>query len=74
MRLLSSTLNLPRDFFSLSSLFNRRSIELDSELSKASAESGVFPVELFGEEPSLNKLSSVVLASVLVTIDHGRCF
>lgn len=66
--------NSPRDFFSLSSLPNRRSIELDSELSKASAESGVLPVELFGEEPSLNKLKSVVLASVLVTIDQGRGF
>lgn len=45
----------------------------DSDESSASAESGVLPVELFGDEPSLNKLKSVDLPSEF-TIDQGRCF
>lgn len=55
--------------FSFTSLVSLFSIE-DSELSKVSAESGVLPVELIGEEPSLSKLRSTVLASEF-TIDHG---
>lgn len=57
---------------SFTSFNNFLSIEDDSELSKASAESGVFPVELFGDEPSLNKLKSAVLPSEFeLTMDHG---
>lgn len=47
-------------------------MEDDSELSRASPESGVFPVDVIGEVPSLNKDRSPDLCSEL-TIDHGRC-
>lgn len=60
---------------SLISLVIFLSIEDDSELSKASAESGVLPVELLGEEPSLRRLKSVDFPSEFeFTIDHGRGF
>lgn len=60
---------------SLTSFNKRRSIDDDSELSNASAESGVFPVELFGDEPSLSKLKSAVFPSEFeFTIDHGLGF
>lgn len=59
--------------FNFISLVNRRSIDDDSELSSASAESGVLPVELLGDEPSLNSPKSPDLPSEL-TMDHGRGF
>lgn len=66
--------NIPT-LLSLISLVIFLSIEEDSELSKASAESGVLPVELLGEEPSLNRLKSVDFASEFeFTIDHGLGF
>lgn len=46
----------------------------DSELSNASAESGVFPVELFGDEPSLSRVKSDFPSQFELTIDHGRGF
>lgn len=60
---------------SFTSFISLRSIDEDSELSNASAESGVFPVELFGEEPSLSKLKSADFPSELeLTIDQGLGF
>lgn len=47
-------------------------MEDDSELSRASPESGVFPVDVMGEVPSLNKDRSPDLCSEL-TIDQGLC-
>lgn len=55
--------------FNFTSFPMRLSSEDDSGLSSASPESGVFPVELDGDVPSLNK--SPVFASEF-TIDQGR--
>lgn len=55
--------------FNFTSFAIRFSTEVDSGLSRASPESGVLPVELAGDVPSLNK--SLVLASEF-TIDQGR--
>lgn len=55
--------------FNFTSFAIRFSTEEDSGLSKASPESGVLPVELAGDVPSLSK--SPVFASEF-TIDHGR--
>lgn len=58
---------------SLTSFSSLLSMDDDSELSNASAESGVFPVELFGDEPSLSRVKSAALPSEFeLTIDHGR--
>ena len=60
-------------FLVLASLAVRLSTADDSELSRASQESGVFPVEVNGDEPSLNNDRSPDLCSAL-TIDQGLCF